>query len=218
MRTILMTLVSLCICIAAGAQFKNDLKRAKLKGRVNMLTEYEYNGSHDSLRSKSVTKYNEEGNAIEFFTYAPDGAMTSKTTFAYNDSGKITEENRYKADGTLNVKATYKYDIKGNKIEEVNYDATGTLFMTIYCKYDGKGNRIVKDSHNMFGQLFLKCNSKFDDEGHEISSREFDSHASLKYATTYDYGKDDSHGNWLQRTTYKNDDPFSVLDREIAYY
>jgi len=198
-------------------QFKNDLQRLKLKGKVKMVTEFEYNAAHDSLRWKGVTKFNEAGNAVEFFTYGPDGVMLSKTVFKYNDSNKIVEENRYKGDGTFNVKTTYQFDIKGNKIEEDNYDGGGVLFMKVLSKFDGRGNRIVKDSYNEFGHLFLKCNSKFDDDGLETEAKEYDSHHGLKFTTTFDYDQADKEGNWLKRTTYKNDEPFVQTDREITY-
>ena len=198
-------------------QFKNDLQRQKLKGNVKSLTEYEYNANHDSLRWKSITKFNNDGNAVEFYTYSPEGAMLSKTAFKYNDSGRIMEENRFKADGSLNVRTTYLFDIKGNKIEEDNYDAGGVLFMKVLSKFDGKGNRIVKDSYNEFGSLFLKCNSKFDGEGHEVEAKEYDSHHGLKFTTTYDYENADKGGNWLKRTTYKNDEPTLIMEREIEY-
>lgn len=224
MKVLSFTLLFLCgfYCSFAQtgihSQFKNDLRRQKLKGKVASVTELEYNATGDSLKLKAVTKYNEKGNMSEFFTYSPDGAVLSKTTFAYDDSDKITEELRYKGDGTLNVKTTYKYDERGNKIEEYNYDATGTMFMKVLNKYDGKGNRLVKDSHNMFGALFLKCNSKYDEHGNEISAKEYDSHKSLQFATTFDYENNDKQGNWQRRTTYKNDQPFSVTTREISYH
>ena len=218
MKAAVLTLLLISLSLYTNAQFlKTDLQRQKLKGRVKSVTEYEYNATHDSLRWKSVTKYNDTGNAIEFFTYDPAGAMLSKTTFKYNDSGKIIEDVKYKADGSFNVRTTYLFDFKGNKIEEDNYDVGGTLFMKVLSKFDGKGNRIVKDCFNEFGALFLKCNSKFDDEGHEIEAKEYDSHHGLKFTTTYDYEKTDNAGNWLKRTTYKNDDPFVVTDREIEY-
>ncbi len=198
-------------------EFKNDLQRLKLKGNVKSVTEYEYNASHDSWKWKSVTKFNDSGNIISFFTYSAIDTVLSKTTFEYNDTGKIIEETRFKGDGTFNVKTTYQYDIKGNKIEEDNYDVTGILFMKVLSKFDGKGNRIVKDSYNEFGILFLKCNSKFDDEGHEIEAKEYDSHHSLRFTTTYDYEHTDKAGNWLTRTTYKNDDPAIITDRKIEY-
>jgi hypothetical protein len=202
----------------ARTHFKNDLQRQKIKGHVRTVTENEYNDRGDSLKVKSVSRFNDKGNLAEFYTYSPSGAVLSRTTFKYNDSDKLEEEIRYKADGILNVRTTCRYDEKGNKIEEYNYDISGTLFMSVKGKFDGKGNRLVKDSYNEFGALFLKCNSKFDDDGNEISSKEYDSHKGLKFTTTYDYEGVDKSGNWLKRTTNKNDDPASVTVREIEYY
>lgn len=209
------SLIALAQSYKPHNQFKNDLMRQKLKGNITMVTEYEYNATGDSLVWKGVTKYNAKGNAEEFNTYSAAGELLSKTTFKYNDSDKLMEEDRYKADGTLNVRTTVRYDEKGNKIEEYNYDPAGVLFVKVLSKFDGKGNRIVKDSYNEFGSLFLKCNSKFDDQGNEISSMEYDSHHGLKFSTTYDYDGADAYGNWLKRTTYKNDEPTSVTTREI---
>jgi hypothetical protein len=223
MKNIYATLLLLCYSFLAFTQplphnqFKNDLTRQKLHGKIKSLTENEYNAGGDSLKLKSVTIYNDSGNQISFFTYAPDGAVLSRTTFQYNDSGKIVEEKRLKSDGTLNVRTTYLYDVKGNKIEEDNYDASGIMFLKILNKFDGKGNRIVKDSYNEFGSLFLKCNTKFDELGNEITAKEFDSHHGLKFSTTYEYENVDKHGNWLKRSTLKNDEPAAVTDREIIY-
>ncbi len=217
MKFISFTLLCIFISLVSSAQFKNDLKREKLKGKVRSVTESEYNGSHDSLMFKAVYKYDDNGNEEDFSTYSPTGEKLSKTTFKYNDSGKLVEENRYKADGSLNVRTTCKYDAKGNKIEEDNFDAGGVLFLKVLSKFDGKGNRIVKDSHNEFGILFLKRNSKFDEDGNEISAKEYDSHHGLQFTITYDYDGNDKAGNWTRRTMYKNDDAFTVTDREIEY-
>jgi hypothetical protein len=208
----------MCLCAGANAQFKNELKRQKLKGKVTMLTEYEYDASGDALKWKGITRYNDAGNPVFFCTLSATNDTLSKTTFTYNDSGIIKEERRYKADGSLNVRTTYQFDAKGNKIEEDNYDAGETLFMKVLSKFDGKGNRIVKDSYNEFGILFLKCNSKFDEDGLETESKEYDSHHGLKFSTSYDYGRHtDNAGNWLERTTYKNDEPSVITKREITY-
>lgn len=204
--------------LPAHSRYKNDLTRQKLKGKIRTVTEKEFNATGDSLRLRSVAHYNDSGNEVSFFTYSPDGAMLSRTTFRYNDSGKLAEEIRYKADGSMNVKTTCLYDDRGNKTEEDNYDAGGILFLKVLNKYDGKGNRIVRDSYNEYGSLFLKCNSKYDEDGNEVLAKEFDSHHGLKYTTTYEYDNADQNGNWLRRTTLKNDDPATVTEREIEYY
>ena len=93
MKTAVLTILYTCVAFCVSAQFKNDLQRQKLKGKVKTVTELEYNGTHDSLRYKSVTRFGEDGNAVEFFTYGPSGEVTSKTTFKYDDSGKIVCSN-----------------------------------------------------------------------------------------------------------------------------
>ena len=223
MKSLFSIICLLLFSLAAGAQynsykhFKNDLARQKLKGKIKSVTEKEYNASGDSLMLRAIATYNETGNIVSFITYSPDGKTLSRTSFTYNDSGKLQEEKRFKADGTLNVRTTCIYDEKGNKTEEDNYDAGGTLFLKVINRYDGKGNRIIKDSYNEFGSLFLKCNSKFDEAGNEVLAKEFDSHQSLKYTTTFEYENEDNTGNWLKRTTLKNDNPATITEREIEY-
>src|SRR5579872_1370630 len=77
--------------------FKNDLQRQKIKGKAVTITENEYNSLGDSLKLRSVSKFDDNGNIISFLTYSPSGSVLSKTTFKYNDSNKIVEELRYKA-------------------------------------------------------------------------------------------------------------------------
>lgn len=200
------------------AQIRNDLSIEKLKGKVKTVTEYEYNGRHDSLKGKMISRYNDSGYLAELTTYAPGGNVLSRSECKYDDTGRFIEEDRYKADGSLMVKTTRKYDARGNVEEENNFDAAGTMFLKVVPRYDFKGNRKVKDSYNEFGSLFLKANYKFDDKGNEIEMKEYDSHHGLKFTTSFAYGKYDNAGNWLEKTTYKDDDPVAIFDREIAYY
>lgn len=209
---------------AALAQVKTDLKRYKLKGSVRTVTEYEYTvvpeakeALKDALRMKSVYKYNDNGNRTEFVTYSPDGTVMSRSVYNYNDSGRLIDVKRYRGDGGLNVTTTFVYDKLGNEAEENNYDPSGTLFMNGKGKYDLNGNRIVFDRFDAIGHLFLKSNIKYDRNGNELEEREYDSHASLQFSTTYEHGNYDKSGNWLWRAVYKNDNPRSVTEREIEY-
>jgi hypothetical protein len=204
-------------CVA-NAQVKSDLERQHLKGEVKKLIEKEYNGSGDSLMWKGVSTFNDTGNQVDFYTYSPEDVVLSKSIFNYNDStGKLVDVKRFKADGSLNVKTTFKYDFKGNINEENNYDPQNVLFMTAKSRFDPKGNRMVKDCLNEFGILFLKTNYTYDKKGHDIEEKEYDSHHSLKFTTSYEYEDFDKEGNWRKRTTYKNDVPSSVTIREIEY-
>jgi hypothetical protein len=217
MRSIAFTFLLLVCSLVSIAQAKSDLVRQKLKGRVKTITELEYDAKKGDLRTKAVTNYSDSGNQIGFTTYSPDGVLLSKAAFIY-DSGALKEENRYKADGSLMVKITRKYDEKGNIVEEQNFDGGGTMFLKVIPRYDPKGNRKVKDSYNEYGILFLKANYKFDEKGNEKEMKEYDSHHSLSFTTTFSYDKFDSQGNWLERTTYKDDVATSRTEREISFY
>ncbi|GAA4467289.1 hypothetical protein GCM10023093_22900 [Nemorincola caseinilytica] len=218
--TILLAILSLT---AVHAQVKNDLKRLKLRGDVKTVTEYEYAVPADSkeaikgdLRSKSISKFS-NGYRTEFATYSPKGDLLSRSVYNYNDSGRLVDVKRYRGDGGLNVTTVYTYDKAGNETEESNYDPSGMLFMTGKSTYDLNGNRIVYNRYNQFGHLFLRSNIKYDKKGNEVQEREFDSHESLQFVTTYGYDGYDKQGNWLQRVTLKNDVPRTIIERELTY-
>ncbi len=221
----ILSFILLLFCFyPAMSQVKNDLKREKLKGGAKTVTELEYTvvpeakeAIKDVLKMKSVCTYNADGNRTEFVTYSPEGAVQSRSVYAYNDSGILVNVKRYRADGGLNVTTTYKYDKLGNEAEENNYDPSGALFMTGKGRYDLNGNRITYDRHDGTGHLFLKSNLRYDKNGNPTQEREYDSHESLQFSTTYEYGNYDKSGNWLWRATYKNDKPRSITEREIAY-
>jgi antitoxin component YwqK of YwqJK toxin-antitoxin module len=217
------TILLLCAFFPLCAQqAKNDLRRQKLRGSVSMLTEYEYAAVPGSsttekgeLKTKSVWTYNNVGNCIKFETFSAAGKLMSQSVFVHADTG--TEVKRYRGDGGLNVTTNYKYDKAGNESQESNYDPTGTLFMTAKSKFDLNGNRIVYDRHDQYGHLFLRSNIRYDKRGNEIQEREFDSHESLQYTTTYEYQGYDKEGNWLKRVMLKNNEPRTITEREITY-
>jgi hypothetical protein len=218
MKSLYFTLILFAVTHLAHAQVKNDLLRQRLKGKVKSVTELEYNADKDTLRWKITYKYDEKGNLAGFETYSSSGNLFSRSECTYNDSGKLIDQKRYKADGSLFDVTTFSYDEKGNKLEEHDYDAAGKEFQKISYRNDMKGNPITRDSYNEFGALFLKCNNKFDAKGNEIETKEYDSHHGLRFKTTYEYGHYDSQGNWQKKSTYKNDDIFSITEREIEYY
>ena len=212
------SILLLSFTLVLQAQSKNDLGRQKIKGMAKSITEMEYNATGDSLKWKTVARYNDTGNLIDYCTYSAKGALLSRAVYIYNDTtGSLMEERRFKGDSSLIVKVTYVFDEIGNKTEEHNFDVSGKEFMKVLSKFDIKGNRTVKDSYNEFGILFLKANSKFDPQGHEISIKEYDSHHGLKFETGYEYTASDANGNWTQRTTLKNEEPSAITKREIVY-
>lgn len=202
----------------AAAQVKNDLARLHLAGKVRSVTELEYNAAKDTVRWKIVYNYNKSGNLSGFETYSSTGNLFSRSVCNYGKSDSLIDQKRYKADSSLFDITTFTYDAQGNKLEEHDLDAAGKEFQRVAFRNNLRGDAITRDSYNEFGALFLKCNNKYDAKGNEIETREYDSHHGLRFITTYSYEEPDSKGNWLRKSTYKNDDLFSVTEREITYY
>ena len=214
--------VLLCYSSVVFGQTKNDLQRAKLVGNISMLTEKEYvakdgKAERGELKSKSVSEYGAAGNKLSFVTYGPANELLSKSVFTYDSDGALVDVKRYRGDGGLNVTTVYTYDKVGNETAESNKDASGTVFMTAKSKFDLNGNRIVYDRYDLFGHLFLRSNFKYDKRGNEIQEREFDSHESLQFVTTWQYISFDKQGNWTERVMLKNDEPRTITVREITY-
>ncbi len=215
-------LLLLCVPLLVMAQTKNDLQRMKVLGNADTITETEFaalNGKPEkgTLKSKSVIVFSEVGNRLSYFTYGLSGELLSKSVYHYDTNGALINVMRYRGDGGLNVTTVYQYDKVGNETGESNTDASGTLFMTAKSKYDLNGNRIVYDRYDLFGHLFLRSNFKYDKRGNEVQEREFDSHESLQFVTTWQYTAFDKRGNWIERVMLKNDEPRTVTVREIKY-
>lgn len=210
-----------CSSWAIG-QTKNDLQRMKVLGSADTVIEYEYNvvsGKSEKgvLKARSVTVFDSSGFRLMYTTFGPAGEMLSKSVFNYDETGKLIDVRRYRGDGGLNVTTVYKYDKVGNETEESNTDASGKLFMTAKSRFDLNGNRIVYDRYDLYGHLFLRSNIKYDKRGNEVQEREFDSHESLQFVTTWQYKSYDKLGNWTERVMLKNDEPRTVTIREIKY-
>lgn len=215
MRNILF-LLFISLPFSDYAQYvKSDLQRQRIKGSIKTVTEYERDAKTNELVTKSVSKYNNAGNQLDYCTYAADNSLLSKSVYSYDDSGRLTDVKRYRSDGTLNVRTIHRCDARGNVIVDSNYDGSGTLFMVGRSAYNGNGTRRVYDRFSKEGLLFLKSNFKYDSDGNEVEEKQYDSHHGLKYATTYEYEQFDAHGNWTKRIMFKNDEPAVVVDREF---
>ena len=84
----------------------------------------------------------------------------------------------------------YKYDNRGNRIEWRFYDADEFLVALTTYYYDDHDNVI------------------------EVSSFNYDEHLNWKHSYVYEYDEDD---NWVRQTIYRNNSPYQVIEREIAF-
>jgi len=144
------------------------------------------------LGSKSVHKYDDKENEIEFSRYDSDGVFIEKTTFKCDENGNKIECFFYDSDNVLESKETHKYDKNGNEIE--------------YCSYDQNGVFEEKTTfkNNQMGNL-IECNI-------------YDSENVLESKETYEYNDFDEKGNWIKRTKFEDNIPKLVTNRNIEYF
>lgn len=170
---------------------KNSLAQYHLKGKVRLLTQFDYSLSHDTsrvLRDSLIQyfnwKFDKKGNSIEWKSKRSN-AMDTNSSVAIYDSN----EHLVKDSGGLNVEI-YQYDEKGNMIRRVQYyypfpfsnSIKPKIGITDIYKIDKNGNEIEDDcfwgnkdslnykaciEYNISGQeLKRTC---FDNEGKSFS-------------------------------------------------
>ena len=84
-------------------------------------------------------------------------------------------------------------------------------------KYGDNGNQIEQNLFNPDGSLSLKHTYKYDDNGNQTESNDYnsDGNLSLKYIYKYEY---DKAGNWIKKTSIRNNKPDSITERVIEYF
>lgn len=142
----------------------------------------------------------------------PDDISVFEPIIGYEKEKGIEKGER----GDLISKSVYNYDAKGIHIKTIisdNSDDNGQLRIMYICKYDAKGNLIEKNS-SKFGYP-RKTNYKYDDKNNLIE--ENDNTISFFPITIYKYDYD-RIGNWIKKSTFRNDNQVEYTEREIDYY
>jgi hypothetical protein len=209
------------------ANKKTAWKEDGLKGKVKERVKIDYDIKNkfgkdvkDKI-SKTINKYDNNGNNIESERYNATGTLEIKSIYKYDDKGNMVERADYKADGVLDGKSIWKYDNMGNRIEEEYYGADGSSILKFIWKYDDKGNKIEEALYNNKGSLTSKSNSKYDDRGNQIES-ELHMNGDLYNKSIYKY--DDKmnliedtackpNGTLYSKSIYKYDDKGNRIEK-----
>ncbi|MBQ4376568.1 MAG: hypothetical protein II793_02595 [Bacteroidales bacterium] len=174
----------------------NEYNREKqLTGRTAYLNDKNGNRIERTIyMGQQMTKREasrfENNRKVEEQSFAPNGMMTEKRVYKYDEYGNNTELEFYNRDGELIQRYLYKYDENGNRIEWRYYDADEFLVALTTYYYD--------DHNNLT----------------EVSSFNYDEHLNWKHSYIYEYDEDD---NWVRQTIYRNNVPYQVIEREIAF-
>lgn len=173
----------------------------------------EYNRGN-VLTGRTAYLNDRNGNRIERTVYMHE-KMSKKETSRY-ENNRLVEEQSYNSDGSMAEKRVYKYDNQGNNTELEFYNNKGDLTQRYTYQYDAQGNRIEWRFYDADEFLVALTTYYYDDHNNciEISSFNYDEHLNWKHSYEYEYDEDD---NWVRQTIYRNNNPYQVIEREIAF-
>lgn len=215
------------------------------KGNNISIFEYDDYGSRLVLNNKIIKSYNKKGNMIELLSYkilpySREDFLTSEIhyQYKYNFIGKVIE---YNSDHEFILFTIIRYDWVGRVIEICQYDEHNFLSekritkfnrnVVIEQTYDSRGN--LKDifTHKFNGkQQLIEYTTNFVSEdttyykynknGDVIEKYDHDGIFDSVHKYRYEY---DNKKNWIKRTEfidneYQNNEPESMVVREIIYY
>ena len=187
-------IISLLILSVGFSQQKKTDKPNPMKGvktQTELLYYYEekFGESKENLFTKSVNKYDSDGNMVEslrygyynssdfyesIFSYLPKFIddyynLNYKWIYKYDSNGNMVEESRYTIKGGLITKTVPKYDANGKEVERSIYDSDGLLdkkYIYTY-KYDSNGNKVEKSNYEK-GSLMVETFYKYDSDGNMV--------------------------------------------------
>lgn len=174
----------------------------------------EYDRSN-KLTARTAYLNDKNGNRIERTIFIGNSQIFKRETSKY-ENNRLVEEQSFDENGQMTEKRKYKYDNNGNNNELEFYDRHGELTQRYLYKYDDRGNQIEWRFYDADEFLVALTTYYYDDHDNviEISSFNYDEHLNWKHSFVFEYDEDD---NWVRQTIYRNNTPYQVIEREIAF-
>ena len=231
---------------SVAEQKRSDATVQGLKGKVQIMSEsfLAVEGPKKVL-SKSVFKYDANGNRVELANYKADGKVNSTIRSTYDAKGNLLKEETLLSDGTVNLVSTIKTDAKGNKIEQQDTRPMGNVIFNYkyYYKYDEKGQQIERIAYRGNGTFLFKYAFIYDDNGNKtewtqtasdstiigkviykydeknnlLEEIHYDKSGGVKETYTYKYDLD-KKSNWTRQKKMQDGKLIEIKERDIEYY
>ncbi len=216
----LVMIIVLILPPAVKSNVKNDLQKAKLKGKVSCVTYFETFVGDSLERQRSIHFYNKSGNEITsihflgetiidsvIWKYDEQGkgieekSKSSRTEYMYDVNGALLESKRYKTDdGSLMESMFFRHDANGNDSEIISYGCSGAKNYRMVTQIATNGDRI-ETVFDMSGNVEQKYEYKYDTDSNlklSMSYMNLDGRE-LKETVEYFYYGFDKRGNWTFR-------------------
>jgi hypothetical protein len=170
------------------------------KGRE---TETLFLDAEGRLTNTGVAVYDKKGRRVENRQLNPDSSINHIQAFLYDDRGNMIRETFRKPDGTPFHSVTRSYDERGNVVEAIFLNGEVVDHRSVMT-YDVHGDKTSWVVHKPDGAsvLMFKKTQVYDATGRVTAATYYQSDNSVASKESVSY-EDDSHGNWIQRTTLR---------------
>jgi hypothetical protein len=187
------------------------------KGRETQTLFYDGEGR---LTNTGVIVYDNKGRRTENTQVNPDGSINHIQAFFYDDKGNKIRDTHRNADGTARNNIFRSYNDRGSIVEEIFYDGQGQMHHRNVMTYDDHGEKASWTLHKPDGTfvLMFKRTQVYDAKGRVTTVTYYQSDGGVASKASHSY-EDDSHGNWIKRTTSReNFEKNQVLvESDIVY-
>lgn len=128
----------------------------------------------------------------ESFAIAPDGKSYKRYSRTFDKNYNLLEIEQFNPDSSFADKYSFIYNASQQLTECRQYDAKGAIVKQIKYTYDTNGL----------------------EAGYAV----YDANDQLIDQLSFTYSDHDEVGNWRKRSCYKNNKPFAITQRTLAYY
>ncbi len=197
MRLFSLFLFFACLHIPSFAQFKSDLQKLKLKGKVQTLEESEYSDKR-KLMARFKYTFDTRGNIVKLTRDEGVGEKYCVTKYKYDSKGKINEQVDSGSGGfryfKFDVKPTPKgfvlqsdltdnehkdrdkriisrFDANYNELNHTTYDKKGGVVGEQDYTYDQKNNLVQETWIDSDGISYNQLTYRYNNEGNPVEKK-----------------------------------------------
>lgn len=169
-------------------------------------------GADGNTQSMLRYKYNNDDRLIQIdiFTDSSEDYLPLEKT-KYDNAGNKTEDTRF-ISGKIVSREVISYDSLNAGRADAFYDTDGIALRKSILKFDAHRNKTEEDTYKL-DTLYEKVVYTYDDKKNKTEINCFKGTAITKTQIVYD-----GLGNPVKETIYLNNQPVSIIERELVYY
>lgn len=137
---------------------------------------------------------------------------------AAGNTGLLGEAFAITADGKTYKRYARKFDKDYNLLEIIQFNPDSSIAARYTFTYDTKQKLTECKQYDAGGAVVKQLKYTYDNNDLEVGYSVYDNKSQVTDQFTFTYTDHDEVGNWRKRNCYKDNKPFAVTQRMIAYY